>query len=1494
MPRSDPSRDPLIHTTVPAKAETGEVSVNDGIAGANLAHWQTAAREQEICCISVHTRRSATPMKLVRNSSLRHESPLHYHVEAMFDKLVLRVRSVVTIVRLAHSRGARAVAAELSLLKRQLPIVNLPGAGRRMLAKHNRAYPDSDRPSRLIFPGHDRHGVRSVDPFRRESSILKAHREMSVMDKCARNRQWMCAAVLALSSSTLAPAFAQGLPKLSVADATAGEGDGAIDFLVGLSASASGEVTVDYATSAGEADAGDFTAASGTLTFAAGTVEQTISVSLIDDSLDELSETFDLTLSDPAGSTIDDGIAKGTIEDDDPEPKLDFTGYFGIRIFEGDEPEVSVQLLEPSGRTVSVDYETVPAQWSPAEAGIDYTHISGTLTFDPGETYQTVSVSTVDDEVYEGSEYFFLKFTDLQGAAFARPFWNFDGEWVMTADFYMNDTEPVPGITIENAADVESAGEFAFPVTLSGPTEARVSMTYTTADGTAVAGEDYTALEHATLSFESGETSRTLLIPIVDDSLAETATEMFSVNLSQTYRPLADSVGDLQATGTILDDDGAPSLLIGDASADEGDGNLSFTVALGGLSSIPVTVGYATGDGTAAAGRDYTEATGTLTFSPGETHTTIAIALLDDDTHEARETFSVSLTGAVGATLVGGAGTGTINDNDERPFITIDGSEASEAGILEFVVTLLTASEATVSVDYLTDEGFTPYDQPAFRLAYPESDFIHKEGTLTFAPGERSKTIRVPVLEDLVDEPVEAVVLTLINPVNAQFQLRRGPDTCPWGTCDFLACCDCGTILDDDRAELTIGDASGPEEASHLEFEVSLSTAVEPSAIVSYATSDATAVAGEDYVTASGSLTFPEGTVLKTIHVTPLDDQLAEPSEEFLVTLSAPAGATLADGEATGTITDNDDPSFSVAGGTGGEGGAVDFIVTLAGPSEQSAMVSYVTRDGTAVAGEDYEVADGILTFAPGEASRTLQVPLLDDDIYEPVESFSLELLSPTNATLGVSTATGTILDDDRANKPPTKGRALLFESTTRAGRQGFVRVINHSNSAGEVLLEGVDDSGMRVGPLTLTISPNVARHFNSDDFEGGNADKGFTVGVGPPDDGSWRLELSSELDIEALSYARTADGFVTSLHDTAPATAGVHRAVFMNPGGNVDQLSRLRMINPGTADALVTIRGTDDMGGSSAKVVAELPAGASREWTAAELESGVGTNGALGDGAGKWRLNISSDRPLVAMSLIESPTGNLTNLSTLPRTPGRTAGTHAVPLFPSASDPLGRQGFVRVVNGSAVASEVRIEAFDRTDRAYERLSLLVGPDEVASFNSDDLELGNPAKGLTGSTGAGEGDWWLELSSDGEIEVWTYIRTKDGFLTAMHDLVPEADGAYRVVYFNPAENVDQVSVLWLVNPGDAEAAVTIAGVDDRAAQPGTAVRVTVPGGSSRRLTSTELETGQSESIDSGALDDGRGKWRLRVASDRPIRVMSLLENPTGHLTNLSTTQRRGG
>ena len=233
---------------------------------------------------------------------------------------------------------------------------------------------------------------------------------------------------------------------------------------------------------------------------------------------------------------------------------------------------------------------------------------------------------------------------------------------------------------------------------------------------------------------------------------------------------------------------------------------------------------------------------------------------------------------------------------------------------------------------------------------------------------------------------------------------------------------------------------------------------------------------------------------------------------------------------------------------------------------------------------------------------------------------------------------------------------------------------------------------------------------------------------------------------------------------------------------------------------------------------------------------------------------------------------------------------TQALPFIPSASDTLDRQGFVRVINHSAEAGEVRIDAIDDEGESYGPVTLPIDASEAVHFNSDDLESGNAEKGLSDGVGPGEGNWRLKLSSELDIEVLSYVRTADGFLTSMHDTVPSEGGRHWVAFFNPGSNASQVSRLRLTNLGEAAAEVSIAGFDDRGESPGSEVTTTVPAGASRTFTAAALESG-GDGLE-GALGDGEGKWRMTVESEQPLVVMSLLSDPMGHLTNVSTVPGR--
>ena len=459
------------------------------------------------------------------------------------------------------------------------------------------------------------------------------------------------------------------------------------------------------------------------------------------------------------------------------------------------------------------------------------------------------------------------------------------------------------------------------------------------------------------------------------------------------------------------------------------------------------------------------------------------------------------------------------------------------------------------------------------------------------------------------------------------------------------------------------------------------------------------------------------------------------------------------------------------------------------------------------------------------------------------------------------------------------------------SGRQGFARVVNRSDEAGEVLVEAVDGAGKRFGPVRLAIGAGAAAHFNSRDLERGNAAKGLPDGIGAPSvGGGWRLELISTLDIEALAYIRPPDGFLTSVHDGLPRDelAGALRAAVFNPGSNEAQRSSLRLVNPGGVDEPVSVWGVDDDGwGRLAIVGIAVPAGGALTLDAATLERGRWEGGrGLGNGAGKWRLAIHARWPVEAAGLLTSPSGHMTNLSTTPA--ADVDGVWRMPLFPAADDAAGRQGFVRVTNLGGNIGEVRIVATDDGGHRADPVAVELRPFDTVHLNSEDLERGNAAKGLPAGVGAPtRGDWRLALTSVLDIQVTSFVRHADGFLTSMHDAAPwdAEDSAARVVFFNPASNRNQESLLRLINDGDAVADVTISAVDDAGASGGE-VTTSVPAGEALTLTAVELESGSAAT--DGALGDGDGKWRLTVSSDNPITVTSLLRSPGGHLTNLSS------
>ena len=403
------------------------------------------------------------------------------------------------------------------------------------------------------------------------------------------------------------------------------------------------------------------------------------------------------------------------------------------------------------------------------------------------------------------------------------------------------------------------------------------------------------------------------------------------------------------ASVSIVDDDrSAARLSVGDASALEGSGALAFRVALSDPSERRVTVRYTTRDAAApaaaaTAGADYEATAGTLTFAPGDTEATIRVALLDDAFDEPDEVFALSLSDPAGAALADAAAIGTIRDDDDRPVLSVaDAAGAENAGALTFAVSLATPRETAVTARYATADAARFED-----AARAGEDYEAAAGTLTFAPGDTEATIRVAVLDDLLDEADEIFTLTLSDPTGAALG-------------DAAAI---GTIRDDDAPPaLSIRDAAGGEDAGELAFAVTLAPASGRRVEVAYATSDRTASAGGDYAPASGLLTFEPGEVEAAIRVAVLDDSEDEPDETFAVELADPLGATLLRDAATGTIRDDDVSPPSVSANL------PDALLCVGGAPQQVRLADYF-------AGETLRFAAA--TSAPEVAAVALSGDLL-------------------------------------------------------------------------------------------------------------------------------------------------------------------------------------------------------------------------------------------------------------------------------------------------------------------------------------------------------------------------------------------------------------------------------------------------------------------------------------------------------------------------------------
>ena len=460
---------------------------------------------------------------------------------------------------------------------------------------------------------------------------------------CTRAGKKFRPAVSATVPGPAANAPEAALPVLSVADARAEEG-GTLSFAVTLSALAAGAVTVDYTTADGTTASGvDYTAASGTLTFAAGETAKTVEVATLADSSAEDDETLTLTLSNASGATIGTAAATGTVADVAPLPVL---GVANARTDEGGNLEFRVTLSAAAVGEVTVDYATSDGT---ATAGTDYTAASGTLAFAAGETEKTVSVAVLHDGSAEADETLTLTLSNASGANIG------DGEATGTAV----DVAPLTASFHGLPGAHDGRRLFEFEIRFSEEFQG-LRLTALEAGALQVTNGRVVGVRRTTRGQNRSVTVKvrpsstddlTLTLPATTDCAAATAI------CTSEGRKLSGT-----ATATVQ---GPVAVSVADAEAREGtDVAVEFAVTLSRAASGTVTVNYATRDGTAKAGEDYTATRGTLSFAAGELEKTVSVPILDDALDEGKETFTLKLTSVRGAAIADDEATGTIENSD--------------------------------------------------------------------------------------------------------------------------------------------------------------------------------------------------------------------------------------------------------------------------------------------------------------------------------------------------------------------------------------------------------------------------------------------------------------------------------------------------------------------------------------------------------------------------------------------------------------------------------------------------------------------------------------------------------------------------------------------------------------------------------------------------------------------------------------------------------------
>jgi hypothetical protein len=749
--------------------------------------------------------------------------------------------------------------------------------------------------------------------------------------------------------------------------------------------------TVNFAvTTNGTAVAGtNVTSTNGTLTFLPGVTNLTVTLPVLHDGAVAGNKTAEVALTNPGGTATVGTNDTATVTIQDVDSIFNFTVVTNNVAENAGTVVLNVRRTGGLAAAAGVAYKS--STNGTATSGVDFTAATGTLSFAAGDTNKTITVKITNDSLLESDETFTVALSAPTGNA------TLGTNSTAVVNILEDDLNSF-AFSSSTASVAENGTNMVLTVARTGSTNA-TSVKYTATAGTAKAGVDFTATT-GTLSFANGDTSKTITVPILDNQKVD-GDRLFTMVLSA---PATNSVIGTNgiATVTITDDDTAVNFTAATATVAESATNAVLTLVRTGVTNTVVSVNYATTNGTALAGSDYTNTTGTVTFNAGETNKTISIPVVADSLIEGKETFSVRLLSPTNTLL----GTVTnvvvtiLDANVEFDFATasLTSSVLETAGKATLTVWRLGGTAATNTVNFALGTNGT---------AVAGTNYTSTNGTLTFLPGVTNLTVTLPVLHDGVVAGDKTAVLKLSSPGG----------TATVGTNDTATV----TIQDvDSTFNFTVVTNSVAENAGTVVLNVRRTGGLAGAAGVTYKSStNGTATSGVDFTPATGTLSFAAGDTNKTITVKITDDSLIEGTETFSVALSAPSGnATLGtNGTAVVNILDDDLNSFAFSAATASVAeNATNVVLTVNRTGSTNATsVKYAATAGTAKAGVDFTATTGTLSFANGDTSKTITVPILDNQKVDGDRLFTMVLSAPaTNSVIGTNgIATVTITDND-------------------------------------------------------------------------------------------------------------------------------------------------------------------------------------------------------------------------------------------------------------------------------------------------------------------------------------------------------------------------------------------------------------------------------------------------------------------------------------------------